>query len=256
MIRLERINQIFGAAAHIELAWQLPLGGQAALHTGSHNTGDPVDKVQNLGAWALCQLIFEHHIGDRFLCRLRHLQKLRPRAIRKRQRDALSRNRQFRPGLHDKAAADGKPCVLQDRGAAGVEGGKMHRVGVLGAVGVKIENQIFRRIKCHQQITFEGDFMMGMELLQKAFGLIGINRGRFKAAKPQKRGSIGAVAFTCPSQRTEQRDHDRGAARRIGALQQRVSKSLRGLHRPHSVRRRRADANLEQVEQTNHSIPP
>ena len=76
------------------------------------------------------------------------------------------------------------------------------------------------------------------------------------AAEAEDHGLVGRMAFSGEGERAEQRDLDRGDlvddARRDEPVRERGG----GLHRPDRVRRRRADADLEQFEDADHDCAP
>ena len=75
-----------------------------------------------------------------------------------------------------------------------------------------------------------------------------IESGRIVSLEAQQDGAIGAVPETRQRQRAVELREDLGRALKQVARRQVLHEHARGQHRPHRVRRRRADTDLEDVE--------
>ena len=90
--------------------------------------------------------------------------------------------------------------------------------------------------------------MAAAELVEPTFGRFEIEGGRRPAEQAERHGTIGGMALSGEGERTVERRADRrGAVARRG-LSQQFEEVPRRRHRPHRMRGRRTDADLEDVE--------
>ncbi len=115
----------------------------------------------------------------------------------------------------------------------------------------------WRLLKTRSRLFVEGDLVLAQQAnalraadaFERGGDLVGIDRVRVLALEAEQHRLVGAVAAAGHRQRAVQLGAHAGDAVEHAFLFQPVFGEARGgAHRPHRVRRRRSDADLEQVE--------
>ena len=194
------------------------------------------------------------HVGDREPGRLAHREHLRRRREgighrrgRRRDRIASRVRRSSSSAREHEAAADRIEGALGERPRRRVERAEDHAVGVAGQRRPVVEDDVGLRIEGDVRQADRGEALRLGERGENRRHAIGIDRVRRLAGERQRDRAVGAVALAGEGERAVQADRQpaRSAGERAEIL---LDETARGHHRPDRVRARRADADLEDVE--------
>ena len=196
-------------------------------------------------------------LGHRFASRGAHLQHLGRALERVGHRCALVRilaARQLGLG-QDEPAADRVEGFLHGDVALGIGRHQDQAVGMAGQGRAVIEDQIGLGIEGQGPKPVGGDLFRLADCRKRGLGLFGVVALGQEPGQAQDHGPVGGMADAGEGQRSVQRRAQTGHVEGRGA--QLVQEPRGGHHRAHRVRRGRADADLEHVEDAQkHPLGP
>ena len=248
-----------GTPAHLQPARQDAIRRQPAVHAVAHHLPDPHQPVVQFGARAEAQLVLLLHSGDGFAGGFGHRQHLF--GCREGEGHAGAgiaavfgiATLQLLLG-HDEAATDRVIDLMEDHVPLRVGRRQGHAVRMPRQHGVVIEAQVGGGVELQNLQPGRGDLPGLMDLLQGAFGRVGVHGGGGETGQPQDGGAVGGMALASEGKAAMQAGTQ--AMCLEGLQPQRVQKARGRHHRPHRVRRRRADAHLQQIEdRQKHETP-
>ncbi len=155
--------------------------------------------------------------------------------------------------VDDEAAADGVAGRLGAHVARAVERAEAHAVGVARQDFGEVEDEVAGGVEryCGAPARQVEGTALGQSL-RILTDPIRIDGRRIVAEQSQKNRRVGAVAAPGPGERSEDLGADPGG---LGLSCDPLAEPASGDHRADGVRARRADADLEQVEDADHPSP-
>ena len=244
----QRVIDTLGAAFHLKTPRQDAIGGQPPVDTIAHHLPEPFAALAQVVSAAARFFVGAFHARDRLARFLRHFKHFCGGLEGERHWRAFIRVLacgQFLLG-HDKSATDRIIGLAQGHIALGIGGHQHHAIGVARKLGVVIENHVLRGIKAQFGQTIDGNAVGLLYLFQRLFCSLGVIVLRRETSEAKDRRAVGRVANTCEGKTAMQRRAQPGKLERRGTHL--IKEPARGHHRPHGVRRRRADAHFEHIE--------
>jgi hypothetical protein len=242
-----------GAPAHLEAAGQHALGAAAACHAVLHHLPDAQQAGVDLGVVAPVALVQAHHAGDRGAQRACQRQQLGAAAERVRQHRGVGRDDALALAVggdliaDDEAAADRVVGAAVELAAVGVEGQAAHPIGVEGQRAAQ-HRQIVALDEGHRMAAGQHDAPLGAHRRQQRRHRVDVDRLRIMPGQAEQHRLVRAVAAPGGAQRAVQLDAHPRHRLEPALGDQALDEEPCGAHRPHGVRARRPDADLEQVE--------
>ena len=246
---VERALHLRRAALDLQHARQHAFRGEAALDAGLHDRPDAREPRVHFGRGPKRLLVPAHEAGDRKTRAVRPLEEFC--AAAERQRDIGGRR--GRAGalliraLHG-AAADRVHLLRQQRRARRIPRREAHAVRMAGQHLVAVEQQVHRLV--------EGDFVLAekpepraaADARERRLHDRRIELGGIMPLEPEQDRAIRAMAEARERKRAVELHEDLGGRRQQPARLEVEHEKARRQHRAHRVRRRRPDADLEDVE--------
>ncbi len=158
--------------------------------------------------------------------------------------------------IDHEAAADGVVVARRQRFAGGVIRGEAHAIAVVRQFLALVEDEIGFLVERDLVLAEQADFLVAADAREARRNRIRIDLVRPFAFESAQHGFVGAVAAPGVRERSEQLAADARDVVQNAALVEPFGDEARGrAHRSHRVRRRRPDADLEQVENADsHAI--
>ena len=154
----------------------------------------------------------------------------------------------------DEAAADREPGLAGERRPGCVARKKAKRVRVARRRRDDVEDDRARRVEGDPAAAGDRQAIRLAHLVDQRVRRVRIDRLRGEAAEAEHDRLVGRVAAPGEGERAQKRDFDRGDALEVAAPREAGGEGGGRLHRPDRVRRRRADADLEELEDADHRM--
>ena len=147
--------------------------------------------------------------------------------------------------LHAYRAAADRIEAPRDRAAVGEVRGESHAVGVAGQEAL-VPDDVHGLVEAHRGAAAKRQGARFADAGEDRLGLVGVDPlGRLAGEAEDHRAVSGVAAAGERERAVEVTGHPPG---RNFVLNQHAGEAVRGAHRPHGVRARRADADGEQVD--------
>jgi hypothetical protein len=238
------------AALDLEHAGKQPLAAEATLDALFHRPPDAEQRRARRGCVAPGRLVAQHEFVqfEAMLATAREQFVARRERQRHLDRARIARRLAQRRRAHDETAPRREEFLAMQHRTAGIERREAHAVGVTGQGLVAMEQQVHRLVEADLVRACEPQPLLSTDPRQGRFDRVRVESVRRQALEPEQHGSIGAVPFAGQCQRTIELRRDRVHARQQRALLEILREAPGGVHRPHRVRTRWADPDLEDVE--------
>ncbi len=151
-------------------------------------------------------------------------------------------------GTRDEAAAHGVELVAMHHAAARVERREAHAVGVQRQRLVAVEQQVERLVELDLMRAGQPQPARGADARERGLDRFRLDPVRTVALEPEQHRAVRAVPAPGQRQRAVQLHADPRGALEQPPPRQVCDERAGGIHRPHGVRTRRAEADLEDVE--------
>jgi hypothetical protein len=132
-------------------------------------------------------------------------------------------------------------------------GDEAHAIGVRGQELVVAEDEVAALDERHLDMAAERELLLGADRGDDGRDGIGIDAFGLIPGEAEDHRGIGGVAAAGERERSEQLA---GNGSRRAAVQRGFGKGVRGAHRAHGVRTRRADADREEIGEANGRFRP
>ena len=248
-----------GAALHLQAAGQHAGLAHAARDAIRHRLPYRQKSAANLRRAAPDLFVPEHDLGDglaRFLAQ-------REQFVAAVERVGQGRRVSDDPVvggfvvIDDEAAADRVVVARRDHLATRIECREAHAIRVVRQFLPLVEDEVGFLVERDLVFAEQTDFLVGADSLERRRNHIGIDLVGPLALETTEHRLVGAVAAARMCERAEQLRAHACHAREVALLLQPArDEARRGAHGPDGMRRRRADADLEQVEDADcHGTP-
>ncbi len=246
----DRGVQLLRPSLDVQAAGQAPALAQPPVDTGFHGREDGVEARLHVAVGTKGAFVGGHQACDGQARALRHRQQAFAgvEGIGHRRRNIVGTVAADLLFIADEAAADGEVAAPGHFGAGRVEGGEDQGVGVLlqplspspDDVPLRIEGDVGVRAQPQAPARRDG--------LQRRLPGVGVHGGRSIARQAQDHRPVRAVAPAGEGEGGVELDlHPGDVAKPPHGLEP-FDEPARGGHRAHGVAARRADSELEQVE--------
>ena len=159
-------------------------------------------------------------------------------------------------GADDEPAAGGEDLLAVQHAPRRIERGEAHAVGMLRQGLVTVKQQVERLVEGDFVLAREQDAARAADAFERRLHRGRIDRGRLIAFEAEQDRAIGAVPVAGQGQRAIDLRRDLVDASAAATSLEVVRERAGGVHRPHRVGARRADADLEDVEDAEvHGLP-
>ena len=222
----------------------------AAAHALLHHVPDVEQAGAGLGVGAPGALVFENDLADRNALV----------AAMRQQRVATVEGVGDAGGVGDDAVGTGRGLVdhettahrvihlLLDQLAGGIEGADAHAVGVVGQGCAPVHDQVLALDEVDGVLAGQQHAPLATDAGELAFDLLDVDHVGRLTFEAEQHGLVTAMAFARGAERAIQLGLDAGHIAQRAVFLEGGREEHRRPHRPHGVGRRRADADLEQVE--------